>query len=91
MSSLSDGARVLLLAAARDPYGQILKIDVVNQFEVSTNGRQFVDYASPRSRAKWESAVDELAARGLVRDAGYKGSIFQVTNAGYEVAESLGK
>jgi hypothetical protein len=56
---------------------------------VSTNNRSFVEPGNSRSRAIWEGAVDELAAKGLIKDIGYKGEIYELTREGYDLAELL--
>jgi hypothetical protein len=56
---------------------------------IQTNQKSFVEENTPRSRAIWEAALQELEAAGLIADRGYKREIFEVTRQGYDVAELL--
>jgi hypothetical protein len=38
----------------------------------------------------WQGALDELGNNGLVEPVGYKGEVFTLTRAGYEMADRLG-
>ena len=42
-----------------------------------------------RELAKWENALNELSNLGLIKDRGYKGEIFELTNVGWEAFDQL--
>jgi len=42
-----------------------------------------------RELAKWENALNELSNLGLIKDRGYKGEIFELTNEGWEAFDQL--
>lgn len=42
-----------------------------------------------RELAKWENALNELLNLGLIKDRGYKGEIFELTNEGWEAFDQL--
>lgn len=86
---LSSEAKELLLEAAIDPDGVVMKISTNQGLIVQTNKRQFVESSNPRSEAAWEEATDQLWASGLIKDRGYKGEVFGITNKGYRVADML--
>ncbi|MGV3589238.1 MAG: hypothetical protein ACO1OF_19685 [Adhaeribacter sp.] len=88
ISLLSDQARTLLIEAVKDSNGQIVRIAFMDMLEIQTNERHFVNKNDPKSRALWTSALEELENKGLVRPIGYKREIFEVTQLGYQVAES---
>jgi hypothetical protein len=82
-------ATELLLEASKDPQGCIMRLRHVQGIDVMTNGRSFVEQGNSRSRATWEGAVDELAVKGLIKDVGDKGEIYELTRNGYDLAELL--
>lgn len=87
---LSNEAQLLLKEASRDEDGTVLRIVTVEGLSVETNGKDLVDDGSlGRSRAKWESAVEELEESGLLVDRGHKREVFGLTQRGYEVADAL--
>lgn len=87
--SLSDEAKRLLLEAAKDRNGTILKIRTMSGLTIQTNGINFVEQDNPRSEAVWEEAIDQLQIEKLIAGRGYKGEVFQLTAGGYEVADYL--
>jgi hypothetical protein len=57
--------------------------------EVETNGQNLVEPGNARSAAKWRGAIDELQALGLLEDRTHRGELFNITDAGYRVADVL--
>ena len=45
----------------------------------------------PRAEAKWEHAMEELEANGLIKVATVDREYFKITHLGYQVAEALQK
>ncbi len=86
---LSEAARELLIEAAQDPGGVIIRLGVMGGTQVQTNQRGFVEAGNIRSAARWRGAVDELHNLGLVEDRAGKGEVFFVTDAGYRVGDLL--
>jgi len=87
--TLSESAKELLSEAAKDSRATILRSRVLRGLRIQTNGRQFAETGSARSEAKWEAALQELYSSGLIQDLGYKGEIYQLTQAGYDAADRL--
>jgi hypothetical protein len=85
---LSDDAWSLLREAAKDKSGSILRVRTMGGLSVQTNGRNFVESRSPKTEARWESVVRELADEGLIQDRGYKNEVFGVTHKGYAAIEN---
>lgn len=85
--ALSDAARELILEAAQDPNGVVMRLGTLSGIYVKTNGRNFVEPGSARSAAQWKGAVDELHDAGLVEDRAGKGEVFFVTATGYATAD----
>jgi hypothetical protein len=86
---LSNEARTLLLEAAHDQHGDILRVRYMGGSHVQTNGKAFGQGGSHREQTSWWSAVDELEGLGLIRDLGYKGEVFELTREGYHIAELI--
>lgn len=86
--SLSKEAEELLLAAVAGD-GTVLVAAWLGGSTVQANERNFVEQNNPRSRAVWESAVQELVDRSFLQLVGDKGEVFQVTRQGYEAADWL--
>jgi hypothetical protein len=87
----SPDALDLLREATRDKQGVIMKLLSMDGLAVTTNGRSFSQRGDPRSEARWGSAVEELDRAGLIEDRRGKGEVYFVTDAGYRVAEALGR
>jgi hypothetical protein len=85
---LNDDAIDLLSEAAKGD-GVIGMIRHLGGMHIQV-GDGVVDTSTPRLSAKWESAVGELYSRGYIRDRGHKGELFDVTEVGYKLVESLG-
>jgi len=77
---LSNQARTLLIEAANDSDGQILRLDVIGGLEIQTNGKQFVKENDAKNKALWTSALDELENKGLIKALGHKRESFEVTH-----------
>ena len=86
---LSDEAKQLLVNAAQDPNGDILKVRTFGGLTIQTNGKNLAQGADARSQAIWEGALEELVDTDMVTSKGYKGELFSVTRRGYEVADIL--
>lgn len=84
---ISIAGSELLLEAAKDKNGTIMRLQTLGGSHVQTNRRDFVQEKDSRSIAKWRGAVDELERLGLVEDRGGKGEVFFITDAGYQAAD----
>lgn len=87
---LSEEAKLLLAAATQDN-GIIMRIGHKGGTDVQAGQRNFVENSERRTAAKWEAAVDELEREGLTEDKKGKGEVYFVTHEGFRVADSLPK
>jgi hypothetical protein len=87
--TISNAALQLLIEAARDGNGVVLRITTASGLRIQTNKRNFVEEQNPRAEALWDGALQELRNAGLVQDKGYKGEVFGVTTLGYEMADRI--
>jgi len=86
---LSQEAQQLLLEAAADKHGTILKSRTFDGQSIQTNGRIFGDAGDRRSEARWEYALDQLVSLGLVIERGFNGEVFEVAEPGFQLAERI--
>jgi hypothetical protein len=86
-SHLSISAKELLIEAAKGG-GEILYVQGYGGLTINAGGRKFIEpYNNPRSRAQWESALDELVKANYVKT----GEMFyRLTAQGYAEADRLG-
>jgi hypothetical protein len=84
---LPDEARSLLLEASLDRDGAILKARTLGGQIIQVNGKTFGEPTDRRSAAKWEFALEQLRARGLVVERGTKGEMFEITEQGYQLVD----
>ena len=88
-NDLSAEAKILLKEASIDPNGFISVLPYIGGFTFQTNGKQLNEDYTPRTRAKWDSAIQELLNFDLIVDTNYKGQNFRLTELGYKIADSL--
>ncbi len=86
---LSEEAQQLLLEAVLDKGGTIIDAAHIGGRTIQTNSKTFGDSGDRRSMARWEFALMQLLDQSLVVGRGHKGEIYEVTEAGYQVAEDL--
>lgn len=85
---LSEQAKRLLVEAAEDRRGVVLKLRRRSGLGIHTNGKNLAE-DSPRDTARWERAIQELLNAGLLQNRGHKDEVFAVTDQGYRIADSL--
>ena len=86
---ISDDARELLLDAARSADDTIMAFRVMAGLGIKTRNRSFVEPGDRRSEARWKRALEELEQTGLIEALSYKREAFQLTHAGFAMADSL--
>lgn len=84
---LSADAKTLLLEAAMDTHGNVLKVRTMSGTDIHTNGKVINAQGDCRSEAQWETALNELVALGALEPRGYKNEIFAMTHVGYTLAD----
>ena len=87
--NLSQEAIVLLVEAAADKSGHLMSVRYLGGHTIQANGKKFGDPKDRRSMARWEHAIEQLVTNGLLVARGDKNEVFETTNAGYQLAESL--
>jgi hypothetical protein len=56
---------------------------------IGANGKNMIEDPTPRNKAIWKSALDQLVDFGLLAPVGHQGTNFDVTKKGYEVADLI--
>ncbi len=87
--SLSNEAKQILLEVSKDSHGTILRTRSSDGLSIQTNNKNFIRSNNPREEALWESSFNELVENQLIRDLGYKGSVFRLTLEGYKIIDNL--
>ena len=88
---LGEDALELLRAAARPGGTGCILLAVAGNFgSCAAGGRQFVPDHSRAAARRWEAAVAELVAAGLVQPPDPRGCLYRVRTAGYDLAGRLG-
>jgi hypothetical protein len=89
IGTLSTEARELLLEAALDKSGTVMRLLTMEGLGIQTNGRRLSERGNPRSEARWDAALNQLRGLDLLKDVGHKGELFRLTDLGYEIADKL--
>ena len=89
VASLTDDARQLLLAGSLTDDGTIMSLRTMGGLVIQVRGKGFTEQGKPRSEARWEAALQCLLELDLIKDQGYKGELFRLTNLGYQVADQF--
>ena len=55
--ALTEEAKTLIVEAAQDKHGVVMRLHTFGGATVQTNEKQFVEQGNPRSEAAWEAAV----------------------------------
>lgn len=87
---LSKEAQILLKEACQEPSGMIFCLKSSGGTEIGTNDKNLIPDQARRTVAKWEAAIEELVTNGYILDAGSKGEVFEVTDKGFQLADTLG-
>ena len=88
---ISDLARQLLYAACEDAEAYLGRLKDGTTLKIQANGQQLVPPNDPESSARWEAAFNEILQRGLIRDAGCHGRLFQISSDGFAYLKAHGK
>jgi hypothetical protein len=85
---LSAQERDILKAAAKDKSGSIMRMSYIGGRTIQAGNLTFGEESS-RDFAKYDSALNDLVSKGLVLAVGQKGEMFELTHAGWQLADAL--
>tara|TARA_R110002110_G_scaffold14698_1_gene67577 strand:- start:120 stop:908 length:789 start_codon:yes stop_codon:yes gene_type:complete len=86
--SLSKEAKEILKAASENSNGTIIKPQSIGSRSIQA-GSKSLGSDSSRDFSKYDAALEELVAAGLVKPQGVKGEMFALTHEGWQVADAL--
>lgn len=85
---LDETETELLLAAAKSGDGNISRRDYLSGRSINIGTLTFGE-GSPREFSKYDSALKSLLNKALIQEVGQKGELFELTHAGWEIADTL--
>lgn len=89
-NGLTNDAFELLETICIGDNNTIMNINVGTVRRVMTPKRELTrDAKHPREFARWQGALDELVEKGLARDKGTKGEVYEITGKGYRFYEQI--
>lgn len=86
---LTTDEQNLLKATSLDKRGVIHRIKVSDGTYIETHNIHFVLIQSAREIARWDAAIESLLNKELIKMVGYEGDVFEITAAGFEVADKI--
>lgn len=90
-AGVSGPAAAALLRAANGKSGMMLLRSFVGGEDLSIDGKNMMEDQTPRTIARWKSAVEELRSLGFIRDTNGRGQVFEVTDRGFQAADNIGQ
>ncbi|MNL38318.1 hypothetical protein D3C87_1605210 [compost metagenome] len=85
---LSSEETEILKAAAKDGKGTISKNEYLSGRNIQAGSLTFGEGGN-REFVKYNAALNSLLSKGLVSEVGHKGQIFELTDAGWQLVDSL--
>lgn len=86
--TLSNEAKIFLKEASLDSNGSIIWLRTLGGTHFQVNGKT-IKSSERREIAKWESGIKELINAKLLVGIGVKSEIFELTNLGYQIADTI--
>ena len=86
--SLSYEAYTMLSAISGEKHTQIIRFVTMSGTTIQYGNKSIGDSSGRREFAKWDAAIEELLASGLIKRIGKKDDIFTITDAGYKCLEA---
>lgn len=89
LPKLTEEARQLIKEASLDINGIIMHLRLIGGTSIQANGKNMIEDQNRRTVAKWEAALTQLLNENLIIDRGHKGEIYEITERGYQVADTI--
>lgn len=86
---LTSEERTILIEFGQDKTGYLLQIDGDTMYQVLTNGKELVADQSPRTTAKWKSAIKSLEAHDIIDPTDYERTAYKMTAKGFGLFDIL--
>ncbi|HZK34023.1 MAG TPA: hypothetical protein VFD33_01770 [Bacillota bacterium] len=88
---LTDQAQRILLETDASVDGSIMKLPTLDGVLILVNRQSFVEEDKGRKVSSWEIAIEDLTAFSLIKDTGYKGEVYKITDLGRQIAGEIRK
>ncbi len=85
---LSYEAYTMLNAISGEEHTEIIRFVTMSGTTIQYGNGSIGDASGRREFAKWDAAIEELLASGLIKKIGKKDDIFTITDAGYKYLEA---
>lgn len=85
--SLSDEAKTMLVAVSKDDHGTLIDASHMGGTEFRTGGKNLIPDQSPRTIARWKSALSQLETNEWIEETGE--GVFKITNEGFEYVDKI--
>lgn len=86
-TTLSDEAKTMLVAVSKDDQGTLIDGSDMGGTEFLTGGKNLIPDQSPRTIARWKSALSQLETNELIEEIGE--DVFKITDDGFETADKI--
>lgn len=88
-TALSDEARTMLVEVSKDDHGTLIDASHMGGTEFLTGGKNLIPDQSPRTIARWKSALRQLETNELIEEPGE--DVFKITSKGFDAAGNIKK
>lgn len=88
-TDLSDEAQTMLVAMSKDDRGTLIDASHMGGTEFLTGGKNLIPDQSPRTIARWKSALSQLETNELIEETAE--GVFKITSEGFDTADKIGE
>ena len=88
--NLSAESRTIIQEVSKDPQGVLIHSPSLNAGTAFlVGGKNLCPDQSPRTVARWESAMKQLLALSILESRGYRDNVYALTKIGFDIADTL--
>jgi hypothetical protein len=88
--NLSAEARTIILEVSKNPNGTLMYSTTLRAGTAFlVGGKNLCPDQTPRTMARWKSAMDQLITLNILESRGHQGEIFALTALGFDIADAL--
>lgn len=87
--NLSDEARTIILEVSKDRNGMLMYFKTSGGTFFHAGDKNLCPDQSPRTVARWKSALNHLITLDILDPRGHKGEVFALTDIGFDIADTL--
>lgn len=87
--NLSAEARTIILEVSKNRDGMLMYVISTSGTSFLAGGKNLCPDQSPRTVARWKSAMDHLITLDILEPRGHEGAMFALTDIGFNIADAL--